>query len=450
MHVSEDLEIGIQKLGKEIFAEIGKEQPSAFDKKFWTGRIMEWSMSQPELKINMFRLVGVLPDLRSSASVARHVNEYLGNVGSSINGLVDWGLNVKPSSLRAKITSVVVKKSVQQMAAQFIAGESPQDALRALKSARKNGIAFTVDLLGEYCLSEKEAEAYLERYIDALTVFGDEFDDSSEIVEGHPGETSPICISVKLTALYSQCSSLNFDRSVAVLSERLAKIARKAREINALIYVDAEDTSNNPIISQTFKNVFGSQEFRDYPYPGLVLQAYAKESEETLDDLIKFSEHRGNPIAIRLVKGAYWDYETVISNQHGWESPLYSKKESSDANFEKLTRKLMDNHKLCLPAIGSHNIRSLTHACGYAEYRGLSNKDFEIQVLFGMADPIANAFAKRKYLVRSYVPLGKLIPGMGYLVRRLMENTSNESFLRQSFYESMDVEKLLKRPHHSE
>jgi RHH-type proline utilization regulon transcriptional repressor/proline dehydrogenase/delta 1-pyrroline-5-carboxylate dehydrogenase len=212
------------------------------------------------------------------------------------------------------------------------------------------------------------------------------------------------------------------------------------------VYVDAEDSGNNPIIYETFKRVFSSQEFIDFPYPGIVVQAYARNSEQLIHDLLHYARERGGPIAVRLVKGAYWDFERVISSQNHWEFPLYEEKRHSDASYEHLTRLLLDNHEVCLPAFGSHNIRSLSHACCYAEHKGLSPKDFEIQVLYGMAEPIAQAFAKRGYLTRMYVPLGELLPGMGYLVRRLLENTSNESFLRHTFFEHAAVRQLLRDP----
>jgi RHH-type proline utilization regulon transcriptional repressor/proline dehydrogenase/delta 1-pyrroline-5-carboxylate dehydrogenase len=444
-----DLEPRIREFGVAVFEALGKEQPSAFNKNFWSGRIMEWSMTQPEFKTNMFRLVDVLPTLRSSEAVARHVNEYLGEVGAHIHGLVDWGVNVKPNSIRAKLTSALVRKGVRQMASQFIAGETPDQTLKALKRIRRDGLCFTVDLLGEYSVSEVEAMAYLDRYLETLEVFGKQiprWNEAKPLIDGHPGDASPICISVKLSAMYSQCAPLNFDRSVEVLSDRLAQIARKAKAINAQVYVDAEDTANNPIIYEAFKRVYGSAEFKDVQHPGIVLQVYCKEAEHTLYDLIDFARKRGAPIAVRLVKGAYWDFETIVSAQNHWPSPLYRLKESSDASFEKLSRILIDHYQLCLPAFGSHNIRSLSHACCYAEEKGLSVKDFELQMLFGMAEPIARAFASKGYLVRLYVPQGEMVPGMGYLVRRLLENSSNESFLRHTFYESDQIEALLRRP----
>jgi RHH-type proline utilization regulon transcriptional repressor/proline dehydrogenase/delta 1-pyrroline-5-carboxylate dehydrogenase len=344
----------------------------------------------------------------------------------------------------------MVKQGVKQMANMFIAGDSPTAALPVLRRLRGERYSFTVDLLGEFCVCEKEAAEYLNRYLDAIETFGatiPSWKEGRPIIEGHPGEISPVCISVKLSALYSQTNALNFERSVSVLSERLAEIARRVKRYGALMYVDAEDSGNNSIIYEAFKRVFGSSEFIDLPYPGIVIQAYAKNSEARVDEMLAFARQRGAPIAIRLVKGAYWDFERVVSSQNDWEFPLWSRKQSSDAHYEHLSRKLLDNHTLCLPAFGSHNIRSLSHACCYADSIGLSKSDFEVQVLYGMAEPIARAFMKRGHLVRMYVPLGELLPGMGYLVRRLLENTSNESFLRHTFFDEDEVSTLLREPH---
>jgi len=447
-------------LGRSIFKAVGAERPSTFNLNYWATKLMTWSMSDPEFKVNLFRLVDVLPQLRSRAAVSRHVSEYLGTSLIKLPGieglgsLLRWGLSAPPYSLRAQLVAHIVKRSVEQMAGLFIAGETPSDAIPALRRLRAQGLAFTVDLLGEFSLSEREANVYVERYIEALEVLGkskDTWPEAGPLVSGHPGEASPVCVSVKLTALYSQCSPLNFDRSVDVLSEKLSQIVRKAREVKAQVYIDAEDSGNNPIIYAVFKKVFGSSEFKDLPFPGAVVQAYSKSSGELVEDLLAFSRARGVPIALRLVKGAYWDQETILAEQNDWESPLFGHKQTSDANFEALSRTLLDNHEHVLPAFGSHNVRSLTHACSYAYEKGLSHRDFELQMLFGMAEPIARAFAalghsKDGPLVRMYVPLGDMLVGMGYLVRRLLENTSNESFLRHTFFDLSETEELLSEP----
>jgi RHH-type proline utilization regulon transcriptional repressor/proline dehydrogenase/delta 1-pyrroline-5-carboxylate dehydrogenase len=437
-------------VGRQVFNNLGDTDPSLLDPRYLNSLLMRWSMGQPEFKVNLFRLVDVLPTLSSNQAIAEHVREYLIPPANKMHPSLGWFISLCEQPLLANVAAFMVKQGVKQMASMFIAGDSPTAALPVLRRLRGERYSFTVDLLGEFCVCEKEANDYLNRYLDAIETFGatiPTWKEGRPIIEGHPGEISPVCISVKLSALYSQTNALNFERSVYVLSERLAEIARRVKRYGALMYVDAEDSGNNSIIYEAFKRVFGSSEFIDLPYPGIVIQAYAKNSEARVDEMLAFARQRGAPIAIRLVKGAYWDFERVVSSQNDWEFPLWSKKESSDAHYEHLSRKLLDNHTLCLPAFGSHNIRSLSHACCYAESIGLSKSDFEVQVLYGMAEPIARAFMKRGHLVRMYVPLGDLLPGMGYLVRRLLENTSNESFLRHTFFDEDEVSTLLREPH---
>jgi RHH-type proline utilization regulon transcriptional repressor/proline dehydrogenase/delta 1-pyrroline-5-carboxylate dehydrogenase len=439
----------IIQFGRKIFQAIGQERPSAFSKNFWSGTMMEWSMKRPEFKINMFRLVDVLPTLTTSAAIAKHVTEYLAGPAGKLSGILRWGATVNPRSIRAHLTAFMVRKGVKEMAAQFIAGASAERALPVLRRIRKDGLAFTVDLLGEFCVSEQEAVAYLNRYLEALTAIGKTvptWKEGAALVAGHSGEQTPVCVSVKLSALYSQTNVLNFDRSVAVLSERLSQLARKALEVNAQLYVDAEDSANNQIIYEVFERVFSDPEFKALPVPGIVVQAYARESRQIIERLIQFARRRGSPIAIRLVKGAYLDYETVVADQSNLPCPLFSRKESTDANYEELSRLLLDNTAVVLPAFGSHNVRSLSQACVYAEQNGIPKTAFELQMLYGMAEPIARAFSSEGYLVRLYVPLGEMLPGMGYLVRRLLENTSNESFLRHTFFDANEVGDLLRAP----
>ena len=445
----------ITELGMKVFEQLGSSRPSAFNKNRIASQLMTWSMSDQQFKVNLFRLVDVLPQLRTSSEIATHVREYLHDVIDRLPGLgafgalLRWGLRGAPHSLRARLVAYNVKWSVEQMARLFIAGENPHEALRPLRNLRAQKLAFTVDLLGEFCVSEREANDYLERYLDALRVIGSAsrtWPERAPIIGQHPGEQSPVCVSVKLSALYSQCGPLNFNRSVDVLAERLGAIVSTARDIGAQVYVDAEDSGNNPIIYQAFERVFGSARFKDIAYPGIVVQAYAREARSTVERLIDFAARRGAPIAVRLVKGAYWDQETISAQQNGWNSPLFLHKQTSDANFESLSRLLIDNHSHVLPAFGSHNIRSLAHACTYASLRGLDPKDFELQMLYGMAEPIARAYAELGYLVRMYVPLGDMLVGMGYLVRRLLENTSNESFLKHTFFDADKFDTLMEPP----
>src|SRR5438046_705262 len=174
------------------------------------------------------------------------------------------------------------------------------------------------------------------------------------------------------------------------------------------------------------------EEFRDWPHAGIVIQAYLRDSDADLRHLIEWGRARGTRFAVRLVKGAYWDYETTKSRQNGWDCPVYLQKPESDANFETLTRLLLENESIVTSAFGSHNVRSIAHAQALAEQLGIDRSRFEFQLLCGMAGPIKRALVEMGYRVREYCPVGELLPGMSYLVRRPPDNNFNEGFFPRS------------------
>ena len=165
-----------------------------------------------------------------------------------------------------------------------------------------------------------------------------------------------------------------------------------------------------------------------------------------MTELIRWAQTRKRRIGVRLVKGAYWDSEIAWAKQKGWPIPVFLEKAETDANYEKLTRLLLESHDVIDGAFGSHNIRSLAHAMVTAKETGVPRHGYEIQMLYGMGEPIRRAVIQEGERVRVYVPVGRLLPGMAYLIRRLMENTSNTSFLRQTYAEQEEIDKLILPP----
>ncbi len=441
--MNKTLEQEICALGKVIFSDLSSYINSPLERGYWNALFTKLTIDVPQLRASLFRLVDVLPTLDTDDLILRHLSEYLSEPLAQNHPALEWLLRLGNTKPLRKITCAIVRRSVAEMARVFIVGETPREAIPQLKRLLGHGQSFTVDLLGEYSLSEYEAVVYLNRYLELIHTLSKHLrDDSSRNLK----DRSSVCISVKLSALYSQIDPLNFEASVNILAERLTQIARAVEEVRGTLYVDAEDSKYNPIVYETFKRVYGSGELKSVIYPGIVIQAYSQDARDITNDLLRFAAKRGTPIAVRLVKGAYWDSEQVIASQNNWSTPLFTRKAHSDANFEDLSKLLLDNTALCRPAFASHNIRSLTHACCYAQRNNIGKDEFELQVLYGMADAIASTFTNRGYHTRFYAPIGKLIPGMGYLVRRLLENSSNESFLRHTFFEPTAIEKLLMRP----
>jgi RHH-type proline utilization regulon transcriptional repressor/proline dehydrogenase/delta 1-pyrroline-5-carboxylate dehydrogenase len=221
---------------------------------------------------------------------------------------------------------------------------------------------------------------------------------------------------------------------------------RLARRCGAFINLDMEQWAFKDLTLQIFKSVLMESEFADWPDVGIAIQAYLRSATDDLKDLADWARGRGTAVWIRLVKGAYWDYETVIAAQNGWPVPVLLEKNQTDANFEAAAEFLIEHRTLLRPAIASHNIRSLAASLAFAQGRGVKPAEMEFQMLYGMADPIKTALMEMGQRVRIYTPMGRLLPGMAYLVRRLLENTSNESFLRAGFVDRAPEERFLMSP----
>ena len=448
-NLQDSVEARIQAKGQLIFDKMDHSTGSVFNKDWWYGRIMDWSMKNEAFKIQMFRFVDVLPYLNTSSEVAKHLKEYFADGGDSLPSIFNFGLGM--GSLAPGLMAGAVKKNVQQMAKMFITGETPQEALPVLKKSRKNGLCFTVDLLGEATLSEPEAKEYETRYlelIEDLTKDAASWPHNTKLDEDDRGAIPKVNISVKLTALYSQVELAAWHQSKQTLKERLRPILKKAVEKNVFVNIDMEQYAYKDLTLEVFKELTSEPEFKAYPHFGIVIQAYLRDSFKDTQALIDWAKTRGTPVTIRLVKGAYWDYEVIHAQQNNWPIPVFTQKAESDANFERCAKELLAHFPFIRLALGSHNVRSIAAAIVWAEDLGLPQAALEIQMLYGMADPIKKSLISQGFRLREYATVGELIPGMAYLVRRLLENTSNESFLRSKFAENESTEKLLADPAH--
>jgi len=401
-------------------------------------------MRDEHFKVQMFRFVDVLASLRRGSDIVQHLDEYFADMRNGYAPLIRTGVSL------ARIVPIISGKflrwNVSGMARQFIAGRNPVDVMKTVRKKRRQRIGFTVDLLGEAVVSEEEANEYAARCQELLEHLTRETRGWTDPL-GKNAELFPVVnVSVKISALYSQMNPADPADAIAHLAPRLRPILRRAKELGAFINFDMESYAHKNATLALFRMLFTEPEFRDWPHAGIVIQAYLRDAEEDLSDLIAWGRERETRFTVRLVKGAYWDYEKIKSTQNGWVVPVWLQKPESDANFERLTRILLENESIVTSAFGSHNVRSIAHAQALAEELGIDRSRFEFQLLYGMAGPIKRALVEMGYRVREYSPVGELLPGMSYLVRRLLENTSNEGFLRAKFSEHVSAAQLLRDP----
>jgi RHH-type transcriptional regulator, proline utilization regulon repressor / proline dehydrogenase / delta 1-pyrroline-5-carboxylate dehydrogenase len=447
MDLHRDLEERVKEVGSEIYSLIGGQVPSLFDQKRWKGRVMEWAMRDEAFKVQLFRFVDVLPSLKSDELVIRLLNEYFSDL-EKMPFMLRQGLGWIPGQgILSHAAAKVTRRSVEALAAQFIAGRDPKNALTSLERLNGEGIAFSLDLLGEEVLSEAEASEYATRYLDLLTFLSPKLSGwkGPAILHNDDRGSIPLLdISFKVSSFYSQLDPLDWEGSIENTKRGVAPVIKMAQEAGASITLDMESYYLKDLSIAIFEAIL--EDHSGFSFAGIALQGYLRETKQDLLGITEWVKKNDRRVTIRLVKGAYWDYETVVNRQKGWPVPVFLEKSDTDLNYEELTRMLLENTRYVRPAIATHNVRSISHAIAVADALHLPKDAFEFQMIYGMAEPVRNALGKMGYRVRVYTPLGELIPGMAYLIRRLLENTSNESFLTKSFLEQQSFEELIKAP----
>ncbi|WP_019507641.1 L-glutamate gamma-semialdehyde dehydrogenase [Pleurocapsa sp. PCC 7319] len=415
----------------------------------WDDKILDWTMSNPGLRVQMFRFIDTIPALQSKTEIAHHFQQYMSAEAVELPNALKGILNFSdPDSFPAQTAAATITKAVETLAYKYIAGENIAEVIKTIDRLRKQGMTYTIDLLGEAVITENEAQDYLQRYLDLMEQLTQKAQTWKRVegIDLADGEDLPqVQVSVKLTAFYSQFDPLDPVGSKAQVCDRLRILLRRAAELGAAIHFDMEQYRYKDLTLAILKELLMESEFRSRTDLGMTLQAYLRDSYQDLQDLIAWAKERGHPLTLRLVKGAYWDQETINSEQNHWQQPVYNQKAATDHNYERMTQLLLENHEYLCGAIGSHNVRSQALACAIAETLKIPPRRFEMQVLYGMGDKLAQALVKRGHRVRVYSPYGKLLPGMAYLIRRLLENTANSSFLRQN-QENKPIEELIAPP----
>src|ERR671933_1629915 len=452
--VSENLyEAKTQEIAKEILRLTQEKKRSFFgqlqDQMRWDDKLMDWAMASPGLRVQLFRFIDCLPALRSRPEIARHLQEYLTAQEVELPEALKKLLNfASPDSVPGQLAATTVAPAVETLAHKYISGENIKQVIKTLERLRKDKMGFTVDLLGEAVITETEAQIYLNRYLELMEELAKAAKNWPQVdaIDKADGETLPrVQVSVKLTAFYSQFDPLDAKGSEEKVSERIRLLLRRAKELGSAVHFDMDQYAYKSLTLTILKDLLLEEEFRSRTDIGITLQAYLRDSAQDLQNLIAWAKKRGNPVTVRLVKGAYWDQETIKAMQKDWPQPVYNDKVATDANFEQMTQLLLENHEYLYAAIGSHNVRSQARAIAIAETLNIPRRRFEMQVLYGMGDKLAKLLVDRGYRVRVYCPYGDLLPGMAYLIRRLLENTANSSFIRQSS-EEMPIEQLLAPP----
>ncbi len=357
-----DVESATLRIGRELL-EAARREGRGLVERFWRDPMLDWAMRDPGFKTQLFRFIDVLPMLRSPEQVHEVLVEYLGQPGVALPPGV--GLGLKLGGLAKGLFARTLAGQVQSLAERFIAGPDVAAALPKLRRLWQEGIAFTADLLGEACVSRAEADAYRERYLDLMNTLADAAADwpADPLLESdHLGRVPRVNVSLKLSALDARPDPADFRAARDRIAAAIRPILEAAGRRGVFVNFDMEQAAIKDLTLAVFRR---SCEEVDFP-AGIAMQTYLRSGDDDVAELIAWARKAGRRVTVRLIKGAYWDYEMaaalVAAMPHGADEPGV------------------------LLAVGSHNARSIARVLALLDERDLPPTAAEFQMLFGMAD----------------------------------------------------------------
>lgn len=304
----------------------------------------------------------------------------------------------------------------------FVKAETIEDAV--ISAERTQDVLFSFDMLGEGARSEEDAKRHLASYERAIRTVA-----LGTVPTG--GAQTNSGVSVKLSALHCRYRARSWPDVREVLLPRVVRLASLAKEGNIPLAIDAEESARLEVSLTLIKELLRVPELADWDGLGIVLQGYGLRAGEFLDAVLESVAESGRQISVRLVKGAYWDSEIKLAQEKGLETfPVYTRKAHSDLSYLALARRLLECGEEVFPQFATHN--AVTLAALEMLFREKGGNRFEVQKLHGMGDAVHTAYhAKCSRHLRAYAPVGSQDDLLAYLVRRLLENAANASFLHQ-------------------
>jgi RHH-type proline utilization regulon transcriptional repressor/proline dehydrogenase/delta 1-pyrroline-5-carboxylate dehydrogenase len=429
---------------KDLVRAVGDYRSSLFEKVSDYGLTL--TAQYDLIRVHLLKFLALLPSLdhdKSGREVKRNLMESLRRLlddGKLISQQKKRGARPLPfylvvlftfslqlaSFFPAGLLASVVRFLVRMMAKRFIAGESintSHETLRALRDSKREA---TLDQLGELVVSSKEADEYFEKVLQLIHGL------KHHIPKGETNKAGILNahVSIKVSALSHDFRPQAFEATYAKVAPRLKRILQEAQREEVFINIDAEHYHYRDLVLEIYgKVLLETPDLKNFAQTGIVVQAYLRDGAKHLMDVVALAKKRGLRMPIRLVKGAYWDAETIEGEAHQFIPPQFLNKEESDLHFRQLSYLALRNHEHIQLAVGSHNLQDHAFVEALRTLRFPQAPVIEHQCLHMTYEALSHGLAKMGWPTRNYMPIGNLLVGMAYLVRRIMENSSQVGVL---------------------
>lgn len=336
----------------------------------------------------------------------------------------------------AAVIRPIILQAMKIIGKQFVMGRTIEEALKRAKKSEAHGYRYSYDMLGEAARTAEDAKKYFIAYETAIAAIGN--------ASSHLDPISGPGISIKLSALHPRYEFAKKQRVMKELVPLLLMLAQQAKRQNIGLTIDAEEADRLDLSLDIIEAVFSHPSLSDWEGFGLAVQSYQKRAPFVIDWLADLSKRHKRKLMVRLIKGAYWDAEIKLAQMMGYvEYPVFTRKNSTDVSFLACARKLLSMPDCFYPQFGTHNAYSVAAILEMAGER----RDFEFQCLHGMGQPLYDQIvAINRAACRIYAPVGSHKELLGYLVRRLLENGANTSFINRIADENASIESIIENP----
>lgn len=440
----ETIEKREEELRNQILKHLNNYSPSLFEKISDVG--LSLSASYALIRIHLLKFLAMLPSLDYDQSGKEVKRVWL----ESLRRLLEDNTKARDAKLKGQMRALpkrwrtifmlklfvsklvpapflanLIRAAVRKMGRRFIAGENINEADQVFSVLGQSGREVTLDQLGELVVSEKEADNYKDQVLQLIRGFNQHYSQGAKNGAG----INKAHVSIKVSALCSDFKAEAFEYTQELIRPRLEEILLEAKKHDVYINVDAEHYSHRDTVLRIYANVLkDNKELHDFAQTGIVLQAYLRDAKVHLNEIAELAKERGLVMPIRLVKGAYWDAETIEAEVHSENAPQFLNKEETDLHFRQIIEEILKDNNLQL-VLASHNFSDHCFAEALRDLRYKSAPAIEHQCLHMTYEALSVSLAKMGWAVRNYVPIGSLLVGMAYLVRRIMENSSQVGVL---------------------
>ncbi len=365
-----------------------------------------------------------------------------------LTGKVMWGTNTQENNLKSGLKKLVsmggepiVRQAVYQairiLSRQFVMGRTIEEALKRAKTAEAKGFRYSYDMLGEAAYTQADAEKYFQAYQKAI--------ETISVASAGRGPIEGPGISVKLSALHPRFSMLKRKRILSELVPKVKALAMLAKQNNIGFTIDAEEADTLFILLEVVESVIVDPDFNGWDGFGLAVQAYQKRASGIITWLAEVTAKHHKKIMVRLVKGAYWDTEIKLAQANGLSGyPVFTRKIATDVNYIACTKVLLAHTDVIYPQFATHNAFTLAVVRALAAQAHCTA--YEFQCLHGMGEPLYGQIVNKNTPCRIYAPVGTHEDLLAYLVRRLLENGANTSFVNRIADENIPISEMVANP----